>query len=99
MPIEQLLDVKVFTAARHDRKQSEAGQGADHRDAPAPGSAWPAPARAAEGVGRSPSIRNLFTRKRLDSAKPEYFNSMNQRLDCIPQDNGRMLPAKPDCPP
>jgi len=41
-------------------------------------------------------IRNPFNRHYRDPATLEYFNSMNQRFDFIPQGNGRTLMAKLD---
>jgi iron complex outermembrane receptor protein len=52
------------------------------------------PTHLGKGLDASFSIRNLFNRSYLDPATLEYFNSMNQRLDFIPQANGRMLFAK-----
>ena len=54
------------------------------------------PTHLAKGVDASLSINNLFNRKYQDPATLEYFNSMNQHLDFIPQNNGRMLMAKLD---
>lgn len=54
------------------------------------------PTHLARGVDVSFSIRNLFNRQYRDPATLEYFNSMNQRLDFIPQNNGRMLMARLD---
>lgn len=54
------------------------------------------PAHLARGMEASLSIRNLFNRHYRDPAMLEYFNSMNRRLDFIPQDNGRTLMAKLD---
>lgn len=55
-----------------------------------------APTHLSKGLDMSFSIRNLFNRKYQDPATLEYFNSMNQQLNFIPQDNGRMLFAKMD---
>ncbi len=54
------------------------------------------PTHLSKGMDLSFSIRNLFNRKYRDPATLEYFNSMNQRLDFIPQNDGRMLFAKLD---
>jgi len=52
------------------------------------------PTHLGKGMDVSFSIYNLFNRNYQDPATLEYFNSMNQRLDFIPQNNGRMLMAK-----
>ncbi len=52
------------------------------------------PTHLSKGLEMSFTIRNLFNRKYQDPATLEYFNSMNQRLDFIPQNDGRMLLAK-----
>lgn len=54
------------------------------------------PTHLSKGVDVSFSICNLFNRKYQDPATLEYFNSLNQRLDFIPQSDGRLLFAKLD---
>ena len=55
-----------------------------------------APTHLSKGLDMSFSIRNLFNRKYQDPATLEYFNSMNQQLNFIPQNNGREQFAKMD---
>ncbi len=78
LPIEQLPDIEVSTAARYGQKQSEAAAAISVATAAMPGVL-------------NVITSNLFNRQYRDSATLECLNGVNQRLDSFRRTTGACM--------